>query len=518
MPSASTGSTPDRKRTLVSNRPNEPVDHARMPIVEGMRWYGERGFASFATPGHRLGSGAHPELIELFGDRAWKFDMPVSGGATDVHFKFDVIKEAERLGADAWGSDACHFLVNGSSSGNLAYFLAHLSPGDRVIISRDIHKSLMTALIQTGVQPIYIAPRLHPDLDFGVGIEAEQVERAIEANPDAKMVALVSPSYSGVSSDLPAIAEVAHRHNVAVYVDEAWGPHFHFHPDLPESAMASGIDGAVASTHKVLAAFTQSAILNVQGPRVNSGRLTTTVGMSQTTSPAAFIYASIDAARSQMALNGRALLDNALELAHRARERLRRVPGLTVVDGETLGVSRYDPTKFILDVAGMGITGFEAEDAMRNRFHINPEASDLVSVVCFVTIGDTAETIDRLVCAFETLGRENAGRRPIETNLRSSGSIIRPGIQVMTPRDAFFAQSRAVPLTESVGHVSADLVIPYPPGIPVIAPGDVIEQHKIEYLEQGVRGGFYISGATDPTLDTIQIVADRPAGLLEGGA
>jgi arginine/lysine/ornithine decarboxylase len=376
----------------------------------------------------------------------------------------------------------------------------------------------MTALIHTGVQPIYIAPQLHPNLDFGIGIDPAQIERAIQANPDAKLVALVSPSYSGVSSDLRGIAEVAHLHGVPVYVDEAWGPHFHFHPNLPESAMASGVDAAVASTHKVMASFTQSAVLNAQGDRIDRGRLSTTVGMSQTTSPAAFIYASIDAARSQMALHGKELLDNALDLAQRARKSLRDIRGLTVVDGETLGVARYDPTKFVLDVAGMGITGFEAEHALRHRFRINPEASDLVSIVCFVTIGDTAATIDRLVCAFETLSKENAGRLPIVTNLRSSGSIIRPGIQVMTPRDAFFALSRAVPLLESADHVSADLIIPYPPGIPVIAPGDVIERHKLEYLAEGVRAGFYISGAADQSLKTIRIVTDRPTGLLEGGA
>jgi arginine/lysine/ornithine decarboxylase len=483
-----------------------------MPIVEGMRWYHEQGFASFATPGHRLGHGAHPDLLDLFGERAWQLDIPVSGGATDVHFNNDIVEQAERLGAHAWGSDECHYLVNGSSAGNFAFFLAHLSPGDRVIISRDLHKSLMTALIHTGVQPIYIAPQLHPELDFGLGIDPGQVERALEANPDARLVALVSPSYSGISSNLAAIAEIAHRHGVPVYVDEAWGPHFHFHPAFPDSAMAAGIDGAVASTHKALAAITQSAVLNVQGDLVDKARLKTAVGMSQTTSPAAYILASIDAARSQMVLRGRQMLDCALELAHGARERIRQIPGVTVVDGLTLGVSRYDPTKFVIDVAGMGITGFEAEHELRHRFHVNPEASDLVSIVCFVTVGDSRETVDRLVTALETLGRENRGRPPIETNLRSSGSIIRPGIQVMTPRDAFFATSAAVPLGDAAGEISADLIIPYPPGIPVIAPGDVIEQHKLDYLAGGVAHGFYISGAADPSLQTIRIVAGQGAG------
>ena len=477
-----------------------------MPIVEGMQWYHANNFASFATPGHRLGHGAHPDLVDLYGETAWRLDIPVSGGATDVHFVTDVVREAELLGADAWGSDYCHYLVNGSSAGNLAFFLAQLSPGDRVIISRDIHKSLMTALIHTGVQPIYVAPQLHAELDFGIGIEPAQIERAIAANPDARLVALVSPSYSGVSSNLPAIAKVAHEQGVPVYVDEAWGPHFHFHPGFPASAMASGIDGAVASTHKALAAITQSAVLNVQGDLVDKARLHTTVGMSQTTSPAAYILASIDAARSQMALNGYAMLERTLELAHDARERIRKIPGVTIVDGETLGVSRYDPTKFIIDVAGMGITGFEAEHELRTRFHINPEASDLVSIVCFFTVGDSRETVDRLIRALETMGRENRGKPPVSTHLRSSGSIIRPGIQVMTPRDAFFARSVALPLGEANGKISADLIIPYPPGIPVIAPGDVIEQHKLDYLASGVAHGFYISGAADPSLQTIRIV------------
>ncbi|HRA46532.1 MAG TPA: aminotransferase class I/II-fold pyridoxal phosphate-dependent enzyme [Thermomicrobiales bacterium] len=479
-----------------------------MPIVEGMQWYAARDFASFATPGHRRGSGTHPDLIDLFGAKAWSLDIPVSGGATDVHFIEDVVEQAEALGADAWGADHCHYLVNGSSAGNLAFFLAHLNPGDRVIISRDIHKSLMTALIHTGVQPIYVAPQLHAELDFGIGIDPAQVERAIAANPDARLIALVSPSYSGVSSDLEAIAEVAHRHGVPVYVDEAWGPHFHFHPGLPVSAMAAGIDGAVTSTHKALAAFTQSAVLNVQGSMINNPRLKTTVGMSQTTSPAAYILASIDAVRSQMVLHGREMLERTLEMARAARERIRTIPGITIVDGETLGVARYDPTKFVIDVATMGITGFEAEHALRNRFHINPEASDLVSIVCFFTVGDSQATIDRLVSALETMARENRGKPPIQTTLRSSGSIVRPGIQVMTPRDAFFARSLPLPLAEAAGKVSADLVIPYPPGIPVIAPGDVIEQHKLDYLAAGVAHGFYISGAVDPELRTIQVVAD----------
>ncbi len=225
--------------------------------------------ASFATPGHKLGNGMDAELVALFGADAFASDIPVSGGADSIHFKHETWRLAEELGADAWNADRTFYLVNGSSTGNLAFLTAQVRPGDKVIVARDVHKSLMVALIQSGARPVYISPRLHPKLDIGLGIEAQDVDDALRKHPDAKLVILVSPSYCGVSSDLTAIAEVAHARNVPVYVDEAWGPHFHFHPALPQSAMDSGVDGAVASTHKVLGAFTQSAVLHIKGPRVN---------------------------------------------------------------------------------------------------------------------------------------------------------------------------------------------------------------------------------------------------------
>ena len=483
-----------------------PIDHARMPLLEAMRWYRDADFASFATPGHRMGIGAHPLLRELYGESGLAYDMPVSGGATDVHFQEDIWLEAERLGADAWGADRSYYLVNGSSAGNIAFFLAHLGPGDTVVIARDIHKSLLAALIQTGARPVYVAPRLHPTLNFGLGIHPVDVARTLAAHPEAKLVALVSPSYSGVSSDLKSIAWLCHVHDIPLYVDEAWGPHFHFHPDLPPSAMASGVDGAVTSTHKVLGAITQSAVLNIQGDRVNQPRLATAVGMAQTTSPAAYILGSIDACRSQMVLDGRALLDDVLELAADARTRLRRIPGIELIDGESLGVDGYDPTKLVIDVHGMGLTGFQVEEELRYRFAINPEASDLVSIICFLTIGDTREGIDRLVGALRTLSEDDRPSLEIDAELRSSGKALDPGFQSITPREAYFASSRAVPLSESSGQIAADLVIPYPPGIPVIAPGDIIAPSKIDYLQVAVASGVYISGSADPALQTIRIV------------
>jgi arginine/lysine/ornithine decarboxylase len=487
------------------------LDHSRAPFIEGIAAYRKQNMTSFATPGHKLGKGMDPELVALYGADAFACDIPVSGGADAIHFNLDTWRLAEELGADAWNSDRTFYLVNGSSTGNLAFLTAQLRPGDKVIVARDVHKSMMVALIQSGARPVYIAPRLHPKLDIGLGIEAPDVEEMLRKHPDAKMVILVSPSFCGVSSDLEAIARVAHERNVPVYVDEAWGPHFHFHPALPQSAMDSGVDGAVASTHKVLGAFTQSAVLHIKGPRVNPGRVASTVGMAQTTSPAAFILATIDGCRRQMVTRGRELLDVAIELAEDARYRLQRIPGISVLDAEMLGVDYYDLTKLVIDVHGLGMTGFQVEDELRYRYRINPEMSDLTGIICLVTIGDTRESIDRLVTAFESLSRSQNGSKPKggSSTMRSSGTVVSPGIQAMSPRDAFFSRQRAIPLEQAAGEISAELVIPYPPGIPVLAPGDVITVEKLEYLKYGAAEGMYISGAADHLLRTIQVVDEQ---------
>jgi len=488
------------------------VDHRRAPLVEAIRRYQAAGIVPFSTPGHKLGQTVDPALDELLGGAAFAADIPLGGGVDDTHFGARTLEAAEALAADAWGAERSFYLVNGSSAGNHAYLLAALRPGDEVIVGRDLHKSLLVALILTGARPVYVAPRLHAALNVGLGIAAEDVAAALAAHPAAKLVALVSPSYCGVPSDLASIAGVAHRHGVPLYVDEAWGPHFQFHPALPPSAMASGAAGAVASTHKVLASLTQAAVLHIQGARVPSAGVATAVGMVQTTSPAATILASIDACRRQMALHGRELLERTIALAGEARRRLQALPGVDVLDAERLGVGEFDTTKLVIDVHRLGMTGFEVERVLRERFGIGPEMSDLVGVVCLVTVGDTRQSVARLVDAFTALAAERQPAARLDVAARSSGAVLAPGAQACSPREAFFAPSRAVPLTMAVGEVAAELVIPYPPGIPVLAPGDIISADKIEYLRQGAAQGMYLSGAADPTLATLRVVAGTPAG------
>lgn len=327
-----------------------PVDHRRAPLLEALRAFKHGDFASFSTPGHKRGVGADPELVELFGADAFAADIPLGGAADDLHLRGDVLGRAEALGAAAWGAARSFYLLNGSSAGNHAYLLAALRPGDEIVVARDIHKSLLVAIILTGAVPVYVAPRLHPRLNIGMGIAPADVAAALDAHPAARLVALVSPSYCGVASDLRGIVRVANARGVPVYVDEAWGPHIGFHPALPASAMASGVDGAVASTHKVLGSLTQAAVLNIQGTRVAPERVATAVGMVNTTSPSVMILASIDACRRQMALHGEALLGTTLALAADARERLRAELRLLRRETVLLQVLRSIPSPALVHV------------------------------------------------------------------------------------------------------------------------------------------------------------------------
>jgi arginine/lysine/ornithine decarboxylase len=482
------------------------VDHRRVPLLEGVIAYQRQGIVPYSTPGHKLGIGADEELRQTFGERSFLSDIPLGGGVGDTHFGGEALGVAETMAADAWDADRSFFLLNGSTAGNHAFMLATVRQGDKVLVSRDLHKSLLVALILTGAVPVYLTPRLHPELNVGLGISGEEVAAALELHPDTKLIALVSPSYCGVPSDLDGIAAVAHARGVPVYVDEAWGPHFHFHPALPRSAMASDVDGAVSSIHKVLGGLTQAAILNVRSQLVDPDRVRTTVGMMQTTSPSVLVLASIDAARRQMALHGEVMLERAIALAGDARRRLQALPGVSVLDADQLGIGAFDLTKLVIDVDGLGVTGYQAEDALRNRFGVGPEMSDLVGVVCLITIGDTEASIQRLVDAFATLSRERRGSGTSGVARRSSGAAVAAAEQAMSPREAFFSPSRAIPLAQSSGEISTELVIPYPPGIPVLAPGEVITDEKVAYLDEGIAHGMYISGPADPKLKSIRVV------------
>lgn len=483
------------------------MDQRDAPFFEALRQYAETEATPFSTPGHKRGVGAPAGLRELLPD-ALGCDVPHGGGVDTTHFSRGLLRQAERLAADAYGGDDARFLVNGSTTGNLAMLMGVANDGDTVIVSRMLHKSLMAGLIYSGARPVYLTPEIDAARNLPLAIAPDDVARELEAHPAAKAVVLVSPSYVGVSSDLTAIARICHSAGVPLLVDEAWGPHFHFHPALPLSAMAAGADAGVSSTHKMLAALTQGSTLVARRARLDTERMNSIVDMVQTTSPSALIYASLDASRRQMALEGEQLLDRAIRLAVELRERLGDLAGLAVIGPEIIDCSvgaRMDPTRVIVDVHGLGWTGYQAEEFLRDEYGVCVEMSDLLSVLLLVTIGDTAESIERAARGFAAL----AGRvRPVRHSaaVRSVGELLFGGDAVLTPREAFMGRTRAIPLASAVGAISAEAITPYPPGIPVVAPGERISAATIDYPRVGVAEGMYISGMADPTCEMVRIV------------
>jgi arginine/lysine/ornithine decarboxylase len=484
--------------------PGPAPDQWRIPIVDALRAYQLAGTVSFSTPGHKHGAGLDPALRSLLGTKL---------GAADVWLNTvdhsAAVADAEELAAATWGTDRSFFLTNGSSGGNHAFLLATVAPGDEVIVGRDLHHSLLTALILTGARPVYVAPRLHPELGVGMGIDANTVADALVTHPGARLVAIVSPTYWGIASDIAAIARMTHSHGVPLYVDAAWGSHFGFHPALPCAALAAGADGSVISPHKLLNGLSQSAVLHVQGRRVDAARVATAVAMTRTTSPLLPILASLDACRRQLAVDGEALLDRAVTLAEDARRRLQALPDVDLLDAARLGLPprHVDPTRLVIDVAGLGLTGFAAERALRQRHAIAPEMSDLLSVICLITPGDSPARVDRLVAAVSALAAERGpALSAAPASLRSAATAIAPGTQALTPREAYFATTRVVPLAEAVGAVVAEPVVPYPPGIPVLTPGEIVSPDKVAYLCAVVMEGMHIRGPADPTLRTVRVV------------
>lgn len=483
-------------------------DHSAAPLAEAVQAYRDAGTLPFTTPGHKRGKGVPAATAALLGAETFANDIPLASGVDDTHLSRDVLGQAERLAADAYGAARTFFLLNGSTLGNQAAILSVAGPGDEVIVARNFHKSMLSALILSGARPIYIYPQHDPAMEVAHAIRPADVAAMLAAHPRARALLLVSPSYFGVASDLAAIAALCHQRGVPLVVDEAWGPHFPFHPALPPSAMASGADAGVTSIHKVLTGLTQSSILNLQGNLIDPSRVASWLGLLQTTSPSALILASIDACRRQMVLHGRELLSGTLALGARAREALNATPGLSVLGAELVGqygVAAVDSTKLVVDVRGSGASGYAVDVWLRQRHGITVEMSDHRRVVALLSVADDEQSAGRLIEALQQFAASapgDSGTPPVAAvevaTLRTESA--------MTPREAFFAPAQAVPLDEAIGRVAAEVVTPYPPGIPLLAPGELVTRPIVEYLHAGRSAGMHVSGVADQSLGTLRVV------------
>ncbi|MGJ3251777.1 MAG: aminotransferase class I/II-fold pyridoxal phosphate-dependent enzyme [Elainellaceae cyanobacterium] len=486
------------------------LSHADMPLLDALRMSAARSHAPFYAPGHKRGQGIPTPLAELLGISVFRADLPELPELDTLFAPDGVIQQAQELAADAFGSDRTWFLANGSTCGIEAALLATCNPGDSIIVPRNAHQSVISGLILSGAVPIFVQPQYDPDWDIAHSVTPEAIARALAQHPDAKAVMVVYPTYYGTCGNLEAIAQITHDYDIPLLVDEAHGAHFAFHPDLPTPALQAGADLTVQSTHKTLAAMTQASMLHVKGDRVSVHRLSNALRLVQSTSPSYLLLASLDAARSQMALQGAALMAHTLDLAQQARSPLHQRPDLRVLDlDHSSPFAALDPTRLTVDVTGLGLTGFEADDMLHHHLAVTAELPTLRTLTFIISLGNTQHDIQQLVEAFRGLAcRKRSGRSVFGSQL-SAFSDQRSAVsnqRSLSPRDAFFADTQSVAIAQAANQISAELVCPYPPGIPILFPGELISEEAIQSLQHVLDAGGLITGCADPTLQTLQII------------
>jgi arginine decarboxylase len=494
------------------------VDQSKTPYFQALLDYVDAGVLPFHTPGHIQGNGMERSFREFVGDNICAIDLTPMPGLDDLLQPTDAVKEAQELAALAYGADRTFFLINGSTSGNQCMMMTAVNPGDKIAVPRNSHKSMLGGLVMSGAHPVYMQPEVDEELHMDHCVTPATVARAIEEHPDLVAVYLVTPTYYGVAANIEEIARIVHAAGKLLLVDEAWGPHFHFHPDLPVSATAAGADLCINSTHKMLSAFSQCAMLHQKGPRVRIDRLQAVIKILLSTSPNLPMVASLDVARKQMATQGQELLTGTIALAREARARINRIEGLFSLGEEHKGrpgIFDIDPTKLVVTVRGLGYTGYEVSELLRRRYNIQVELADLFNVVALFTIGTTPRAADRFVSALEEIARDErsvdmfARSGILEQRLhRGKFSLPKTPPMRMLPREAFLAPAESVPLRKSKGRICAETISPYPPGIPVVAPGEELTDDIIAYLRLELKAGVRIQGPFDDQLRTIRVVKE----------
>jgi arginine decarboxylase len=494
----------------------------QIPILEQLRRCATRTpHAPFYAPGHKRGQGISPPLAEVLGESVFAGDLPELPELDNLYEPSGVIQQAQILAAEAFEAKQTWFLVNGSTAGIIAAILATCNPGDKIIVPRNMHQSVISGLVLSGAQGIVIHPEYDPQWDLAYSITPEAIEQALKQHSDTKAILMVYPTYEGICGNISQIADIAHQHQIPLLVDEAHGAHFAFHPDLPISALAAGADLTVQSTHKVLGAMTQASMLHVQGDRLNRHRLSQALQQVQSTSPSYLLLASLDAARHQMATQGEKLMSHTLKLAELARHQLQKIPNLSVFSAPSeydtqksvkkkTGFVDLDQTRLTVDVSGLGLSGYQADEILHQQWGVTPELPSLRHLTFIISLGNTPADIEQLIQGLTVLSNCEYSTSESVWHLPQV-NLISPEISsVIDPRTAFFAPVQRRSLSQSMGYMSAGLVCPYPPGIPVLIPGETITVEKVQFLQTVLALGATLTGCSDPTLATINVVAPHP--------
>lgn len=480
------------------------------PIAEAMAAYAADGAMAFHTPGHKQGKGAHELFRRLVTEEGLRQEVSLMEELDDLHDPHGAIREAEEQAAELYGADAAYLMVNGTTGAIQTMVLAMVRPGDTVLVQRNAHRSVYGALVLSGARPIYLPPETDERLGIPLGVTVETVRRALAAHPEARGAILASPTYYGMTMRLREIAKLLHEANMVLAVDEAHGAHLAFSVRLPMQALDAGADLAAQSTHKLLGAMTQGSLLLTKGGRVSAARLREASSLLQTTSPNQLLMASIDIARLQMAEQGEELWGRAVELSERLRARINEIDGLWCFDeayAKAAGAEALDPTKLTVQVTGLGLTGPQAEDILRHTYKIQCELSDARNVLFLLTYADGPEEADRLLEALGALARdhrreEGQGRPPAVKLPPEAGSVL-------APREAFFADKERLPIAEAVGRIAAEEVTFYPPGVPVLAPGDRVTEEALRYVRQLQELGGRVLGTGAERLHGLQVVKEK---------
>src|SRR5215208_4391865 len=463
------------------------MDQQRAPMLEALQAYHSIETVSFSIPAHKGGGAIDDATRSILGSEPYRADAPAHKGLDDRVSSYQVLSYAQDLAADAFGADQALFSTNGSTLSVQIAVLACTHPGEKVAVARNVHKSVISGLVLSGAHPVWVDPVYDEELALAHTVTPEALERALAEHPDANGIPLI--------------------------MDDAWGADFSFHPEMPPGSMESGADLAVASFHKSLTGLMQTSIILVQGERIDMERLQLALDAFETTSTSALLVASMDAARRAMAVHGEQLLDRTLALSRRGGQQIGELPGIRLLgpelDGRP-GVAARDETKIMIDVTGLGITGFQAADWLYEHRRVGAEHHDLHHLMFIVTVADDEAAVHRLVAAMRDLvdaapqvggGRELPSLPPVSQLV---------GGYAMTPRAAFPGTTRRVDLADAAGEIAAEPVSPYPPGVPLLVPGQRVHDGHIQFLRKGLEAGMLVEGVSDPTLEQLRVVARAP--------
>jgi arginine decarboxylase len=488
------------------------LDHNRTPLFDALRAHAERNPVQFHIPGHKKGAGMDPEYREYIGQNILNIDLINIAPLDDLHQPIGVILEAQQLAADAFGADATYFSVQGTSTVIMTMILSACSHGDKIIVPRNVHKSILSAIIFAGARPVFLSPVRDTNLGIDHGVTTRSVRRALERHPDAAAVLIINPTYYGVCTHLKEIVDLVHEYDIPVLVDEAHGALIHFSDELPLSAMQAGADMAATSIHKLGGSMTQSSILNIRNGLVNPHRVQTILSLLMTTSTSYPLLASLDTARRQLAIHGKDLAERTLDLAKKARTAINEISGLYCFGEELLGEEAtydYDPTKLTIHVRHLGITGYDAENWLREYYNLEVELSDMYNILCLVTPGDDEESIGILLEALQVMSDAyHADSREILEMVVKIPEI--PHL-ALTPRDAFYGETELVSFRESAGRIIAEFIYVYPPGIPILLPGEVISQENIDYIVDHLEVGLPVKGPEDRSVTNVKVILEETA-------